>query len=117
MAICPALRGITLIFTLLDKGFQTRRWGENMIASKRHESKVFPYLTGQVVAAYNQVRLTPPVVGSYRQDFGGPRKRDFAKLNLHLPACRSLGAGRAIFEQPGKHDFCLNAFRNLILRG
>jgi len=31
-----------------------------------------------------------------------PAKRDFAKLNLHLPACRSLGAGRALFEQPEK---------------
>ena len=41
------------------------------------------YLTGQVVATYIQVRLTS-------QDFGRPRKRDFAKLNLHLD----------IFEQP-----------------
>jgi hypothetical protein len=24
---------------------------------------------------------------------------------LHLPACRSLGAGRALFEQPGEDDF------------
>jgi hypothetical protein len=47
------------------------------------------YLTGQVVAAYVQVRLTP-------QDFGSPRERDFEKLNLHLD----------IFEQPGgKHSF------------
>ena len=51
------------------------------------------YLTGQVVAACVQVRLTP-------QDFGSSRERDFAKLNLHLPACRSLGAGRGIFDQP-----------------
>jgi hypothetical protein len=56
------------------------------------------YLTGQVVAAYTRARLTP-------QDFGSPRRRDFAKLNLHLPACRSLGAGRVLFEQPGKDDF------------
>jgi hypothetical protein len=28
-----------------------------------------------------------------------------AKLNLHLPACRSLGAGRGIFDQPLKYDF------------
>jgi hypothetical protein len=33
-----------------------------------------------------------------------PGKRDFAELNLHLPACRSLGAGRALFEQTGKDD-------------
>jgi len=51
-----------------------------------------------VVAAYLQVRLTP-------QDFGSPRERDFAKLNLHLPACRSLGAGRGIFEHPWKNCF------------
>jgi hypothetical protein len=36
---------------------------------------------------------------------GAPGKRDFAELNLHLPACRSLGAGRALFEQPGEDDF------------
>jgi hypothetical protein len=36
---------------------------------------------------------------------GAPAERDFAKLNLHLPACRSLSAGRALFEQPGKGDF------------
>jgi len=53
------------------------------------------YLTGQVIAAYIKVRLIP-------QDFGRPRERDFAKLNLHLPACRSLGAGRGIFDQPEK---------------
>jgi hypothetical protein len=41
-----------------------------------------------VVAAYIQVRLTP-------QDFGRPRKRDFAGPNLHL----------GIFEQSEKNDF------------
>ena len=45
-------------------------------------------LTGQVVAAYIQVRLTP-------QDFGRPRKRDFAGLNLLL----------GIFDQPKKNEF------------
>jgi hypothetical protein len=29
---------------------------------------------------------------------------------LHLPACRSFGVGRALFEQPGKNDF----FRRLL---
>jgi hypothetical protein len=33
------------------------------------------------------------------------RERDFARLNLHLPACgipasRSLAEGRTLFEQP-----------------
>jgi len=46
------------------------------------------YLTGQGVAAYEQVRLTP-------QDFGRPRKRDFAGFNFHL----------GIFDQPGKISF------------
>jgi len=46
----------------------------------KRETQPGYYLTGQVVAAYIKVRLTP-------QDFGHPRKRDFAGLNLHLPAC------------------------------
>jgi hypothetical protein len=49
-------------------------------------NKAFTHLTGQVVAAYIQVRLTP-------QDFWSPRRRDFAKLNLHL----------TFFEQPEKN--------------
>jgi hypothetical protein len=52
------------------------------------------YLTGQVVVAYSQGRLTS-------QDFGRPRERDFAKLNLHL----------RIFEQPDKNGF----FSNLLM--
>ena len=55
-----------------------------------------------------QVGLTPqdclPKSAGERRS-GGSRKRDFAKLNLHLPACRSLGAGRGIFEQPAENDF------------
>jgi hypothetical protein len=42
------------------------------------------FLSSFVIAEYAQVRLIP-------QDFEGPRKGDFAKLNLHL----------GIFEQPG----------------
>jgi hypothetical protein len=53
------------------------------------------FLSSFVVAAYSQVRLTP-------QDFGGPRRRDFAKLNLHLP----------LFEQPGKDDFFRSPLEN-----
>ena len=49
-------------------------------SSQRHPSSF-------VVAAYIQVRLTP-------QDFGRPRKRDFAGLNLHL----------GIFDQPEKNE-------------
>jgi len=51
----------------------------------------------QEVAPYSSRR--------HSQDFERSRERDFAKLNLHLPACRSLGAGRALFEQPGKENF------------
>jgi hypothetical protein len=37
---------------------------------------------------------------------GAPGKRDFAELNLHLPACRSLGAGRTLFlSNLGKMTF------------
>jgi len=56
-------------------------------------------LTGQVVAAYIQVRLTP-------QDFGRPRKRDFADSTcICLPARSRFGGGRGIFDQPEKNEF------------
>jgi hypothetical protein len=97
MAISPALRGIALILAPLDEVSKPFETSNNGGFSETKKPSVF-YLTGQVVAAYSQVRLTP-------QDFGAPRRRDFAKLNLHLPACRSLGAGRTLFEQPGNDDF------------
>jgi len=50
----------------------------NQQAGEKRPSAAFP--SSFIVAAYIQVRLTP-------QDFGCPRKRDFVKLNLHLPAC------------------------------
>jgi hypothetical protein len=43
---------------------------------------------------------------------GPPQGRDSAKLNLHLPACQSFGAGRALFEQPGKDDFTSSLLEN-----
>jgi hypothetical protein len=55
-------------------------------AAEKRPSAAFP--SSFVIAAYHQVRLTP-------QDFGSSRKRDFAKLNLHLD----------IFDQPGRNDF------------
>jgi len=64
--------------------------------AEKHPSAAL--LSSFIVAAYLQVRLTP-------QDFGSSRRRDFAKPNLHLPARRSLGAGRGIFEHPGKNLF------------
>ena len=48
--------------------------------------------TGQVVATYSSRER---IYAFPTRDFGGPRRRDFAKLNLHL----------AFFEQPGKDDF------------
>jgi len=55
-------------------------------------NKVFTHLTGQVIAEYIKVRLTPQV-------FGCPRKqRDFAKLNLHVD----------LIKQPGKYHFFTN---------
>ncbi len=50
------------------------------------------YLTGQVVAAYIQVRLT-------LQDFGRPRKRDLA--NLHPGIFDSLKRMKRILEPFG----------------
>ena len=50
-------------------------------AVEKHSSAAF--LLFFVVAAYIQVRLTP-------QNCEGPRKRDFAKLNLHLKFLNSL---------------------------
>ncbi len=63
MAISPALRGISLILPRVDA-------------------------RGRLVAAYSQVRLTPPVVGSYRQDFGSPRKGGISQSStcICLPA-------------------------------
>jgi hypothetical protein len=49
------------------------------------------FLSSCIVTAHVQVRLTP-------QDFEGSRKRDFAKLNLHL----------GIFEQPEKNNIFNN---------
>lgn len=58
MAICPALRGIALILAPLDEVSKTFETGNNDGFSGTKIPSVF-YLTGQVVAAYTQVRLTP----------------------------------------------------------
>ena len=77
MAISPALRGISLLLAPLDKVSKTFETRIMAAFQKQKKPSVF-YLTGLVVAAYNQVRLTP-------HDFGG------------------LASGP--FEQPGKEDF------------
>ncbi len=59
MPICPALRGIPLILALLDEQMDI---GENSVkasAFKWLQGESGFYLTGQVVATYTQVRLTP----------------------------------------------------------
>jgi len=67
----------------------------------KRETQPGYYLTGQVAAAYIQVRLTP-------QDFGRPRKRDSQGstcicLPARSPALRD--GGRGIFDQPEKMSF------------
>jgi hypothetical protein len=70
-----------LILALLDEeGWLLEKETPHIIEIDECEAQPGCYLTGQVVAAYIQVRLTA-------QDFGRPRKRDFAWLNLRLPAC------------------------------
>ena len=95
MAICPALRRNSLILALLDEVSKTFETSKNGGFSGTKKPSVF-YLTGQVIATYSQVSLTP-------QDFGSPRRRDFAKLNLHL----------TLFKQPGKDGF----FNSLLSNG
>ena len=97
MAICC----VSLILAPLDEVSKTVETGNNGGLSGAKKPSVF-YLTGQVVTAY---RGRERIYAFLTRDFGGSRRRDFAKLNLHLPACRSLRAGRALFEQPGKDDF------------
>ena len=73
------------------------RWGGRGIKSSQAVEKrpSTAFLSSFVVAAYLQVRLTP-------QNFEGPRKRDFARLNLYL----------SIFEQPAENHF----FNKLFIR-
>jgi hypothetical protein len=75
MAISPALRGISRILALLDEQIDFRKKSVKTSAFKWLQDQSGFYLTGQVVAAYNQVRLTP-------QNFGGPRKAGFRKAQL-----------------------------------
>jgi len=89
MAICPALRGIILILALLEE----EAWIEalHVIRPDKRETQPGYYLTGQVIAVPVGAIHELPL----QRDFGGPRRWDFAKLNLHLPACaKSCLAGR-----------------------
>jgi hypothetical protein len=60
MAICC----VSLILALLDKGSNFEESERRYRFEKELKPNLGFYLTGQVVAAYSQVRLTP-------QDFGG----------------------------------------------
>jgi len=64
-----------LILALLDEQIDFRERSVKTSALTWVQERSVFYLTGQVVAAYNQVRLTP-------QDFGGPRKTGFRKAQL-----------------------------------
>jgi hypothetical protein len=77
----------------------------------------FAGLSGRLTVSAAWQEVAPYSSRRHSQDFaclreaasakaGGPSQgRDFAELNLHLPACRSLDVGRALFEQPEKDDF------------
>jgi hypothetical protein len=96
MAISPALRGIIrpphrlggvaksrslfvapspLILALLDEQIDFGEKSVKTSAFKWLQKRSGSYLTGQVIAAYSQVRLTP-------RDFGGSRKTGFRKVQL-----------------------------------
>jgi len=59
MAISPALRGISLILALLDEQIDIGEKSVKISAFKWVQEQSGFYLTGQVVAAYRKVRLTP----------------------------------------------------------
>jgi hypothetical protein len=67
--------------------------------------RTFKYASGRLTNSPAWQEVAPYSSRRHSQDFGAPAERDFAKLNLHLPAYQSLGAGRGIFDQPAKKDF------------
>jgi hypothetical protein len=74
----------SLILALLDKKPLPWRWGGSIVASQKNEE--------QSLHTSNRASRCSVHVGAIhelplRKDFGRPRKRDFAGLNLHLPAC------------------------------
>ena len=105
MAISPALRGIYLILALLDQqGWLLERSTTYYVVLDKCETQPGCYLTGQVVAAYCQVRLWPTHqlvgVARYRSLFVATPLSGFRVL-----ARRSFGEGRValhlgIFDQP-----------------
>jgi len=79
-----------LVLAPLDEVSKTFETSNNGGLSGAKKPSVF-YLTGQVVAAHcsrERIYAFPT------RDFESPRRRDFAKLNLHLP----------LFERPGQDD-------------
>ena len=87
MAISPALRGISLVLAPLDEVSKPFETSNNGGCSETKKPTVF-YLTGRVVAAYSQVRLTP-------QYFRGPRRGGISQSStcISLPAEASAQAG------------------------
>ena len=55
------------------------------------------------IAAYHKYASLLRISGAPASEAG------FRKAHLHLPACRSLGAGRGIFDQPEKIHFPASA--------
>src|SRR4030067_194904 len=77
-----------LILALLDEQIDIGEKSVEISAFKWVQEPSGFYLTGQVVAAYSQVRLTP-------QDFGGPRRGGISQSStcICLPAEAQAQAG------------------------
>ena len=88
MAICC----VSLILALLDKQIDPADKSVRTSVFKWLQGQLGFCLTGQVVAAYGSSRER--IYAFPTRDFGSPRRRDFARLNLHL----------TLFEQPGKKE-------------
>jgi len=67
--------GVALIFTLLDKVLQTRRWSKTYLLPRSMRNKVYTHLTGQVVAAYSSSRER--IYAFPTKDVERLRERDF----------------------------------------
>jgi hypothetical protein len=53
----------------------------------RHLLRFLKYASGRLTNSLAWQEVAPYSSRRHSQDLGGSRKRDFAKLNLHLPAC------------------------------
>jgi hypothetical protein len=81
---------VALIFTLLDKVLQTRRWSKKIFASTKHDVQSFYASDRASRCGVHQYISRERIYAFPTKDVGRSRERDFAKLNLHL----------GIFEHP-----------------